>query len=113
MENTKLQLIMNQPRDDYRELLELTIIYLGGRPSRGMHFMQLGALHRARWMARVIYAIKIRLFCSQFVRKKGEVANWSASSDILPLPLAYMFVHGLLLMSQFRPQPTTLNLSSA
>ena len=75
--------------------------------------MQPGALHRARWMARVIYAIKIRLFCSQFVRKKGEVANWSASSDILPLPLAYMFVHGLLLMSQFRPQPTTLNLSSA
>src|SRR6218665_3194589 len=68
-----------------------------------MHFMQPGALHRARWMARVIYAIKISLFCSQFVMKKGKVANWPASSDILPLPLAYMFVYGLLLMSQFGP----------
>src|SRR6218665_4181115 len=71
----KLQLIMNQPRDDYRELLELTIIYLGGRPSRSMHFMQHGALHRARWMACVIYAIKISLFCSQFVMKKRELAS--------------------------------------
>src|SRR6218665_270955 len=40
-----------------------------------MHFMQPGALHRARWMARVIYAIKISLFCSQFVMKKRELAN--------------------------------------
>lgn len=27
---------IEQPRDDYRELLELTIIFLGGVPSRGI-----------------------------------------------------------------------------
>jgi hypothetical protein len=40
-----------QPRDDYRELLELTIILFGERPPRGFRFMQPGAMHRARWMA--------------------------------------------------------------
>lgn len=43
----------------YRELLELAIIVLGGTPPRGIEFLALGALHRARWMARIIYAIKI------------------------------------------------------
>lgn len=63
-----------QPRDDYRELLELTIIYLGGMPERGIHFQQPGALHRARWMARIIYAIKICLFHSQFKMTRSEEA---------------------------------------
>ena len=60
------QLCKQQPRDDYRELLELAIIYLGGTPPRGIRFMQPGAINRARWMARVIYSIKIVLFKSQF-----------------------------------------------
>lgn len=55
-----------QPRDDYRELLELILIFYGGCPQRGIQFMQPGALHRARWMARVIYAIKMYLFWNQF-----------------------------------------------
>src|SRR6218665_1686471 len=42
-----------QSRDDYRELLELTIIFFGGIPPRGIHFQYPGAVHRARWMARV------------------------------------------------------------
>src|SRR6218665_1428430 len=66
---------MNQPLNNYRELLEPTKIYLGGRPSRGIHFMQPSALHRARLVVRVIYAIKISLFCSQFVMKKRELAS--------------------------------------
>src|SRR5688572_27520238 len=37
--------------------------------------MQPGALHRARWMARVIYAIKLHVFCSQFVMTKQEQAG--------------------------------------
>jgi hypothetical protein len=66
------QLTISQPRDDYRELLEITIIYLGQSPARGIRFMRPGALHRARWMARVIYAIKICLFQSQFKMTQRE-----------------------------------------
>ncbi len=68
----KDHLLKVQPRDDYCELLELTIIYLGGTPERGIHFRQPGALHRARWMARIIYAIKICLFHSQFKMTRSE-----------------------------------------
>ena len=54
------------PRDDYRELLELTIIFLGSAPPRGISFRYPGAVHRARWMARAIYAIKMWLFRKQY-----------------------------------------------
>ena len=45
-----IQLTSCHPHDDYRELLELTIIYLGGVPSCGIRFLQPGTHHRARWM---------------------------------------------------------------
>ena len=64
-----------QPRDDYCELLELTIILFGECPPRGFKFMQPGALHRARWMARMIYGIKIFLFRSQFRLTAKEVSG--------------------------------------
>ena len=56
------KLEMAQPHDYHRELLELTIILFGEHPPRGFRFMQPGAMHRVRWMARVIYGIKIYLF---------------------------------------------------
>lgn len=55
-----------QPRDDYRELLELVIVFLGGIPPRGVHFRAPGAIHHARWMAKALYALKIYLFRDQF-----------------------------------------------
>jgi hypothetical protein len=39
-----------QFREDHRELLELTIIFLGGTPHRGILFRIPGASHHARWM---------------------------------------------------------------
>ena len=45
------------PRDDYRELLELTVIYMGGVPPRGIRIMAPGQMHRARWMAKAKYAL--------------------------------------------------------
>ena len=61
----KLHLSQHQPRDDYRELLELSIIVLGGMPDRGIRFRRPGAHHHARWMAKVVYALKIYLFRGQ------------------------------------------------
>ncbi|KAL4119640.1 hypothetical protein QTP88_012435 [Uroleucon formosanum] len=56
----------NHPRDDYRELLELTVIFLGGILPNGIHFKKPGAIHHARWMAKAIYSLKIYLFREQF-----------------------------------------------
>ena len=39
-----------QPRDDYREMLELTLIFMGEVSPNGIH---------ARWMAKIIYCFKI------------------------------------------------------
>lgn len=55
-----------QQRDDYRELLELTIIFLGGIPKNGISFRIPEPISHARWMAKAIYAFKIYLFQDQF-----------------------------------------------
>jgi len=66
------QLQKYQPRDDYGELLELSIIFLGGLPPRGVHFRYPGAMHRARWMARAIYSLKMWLFRNQYESLQAE-----------------------------------------
>jgi len=57
------QLLASQPRDDYKELLEITILFMRGTPGRGVHFMTPPGMHRAHWMAK---AIKLWMFFSQF-----------------------------------------------
>ena len=44
-----------QPRDDYRECIELVLIVLGDPPEK-FTFKKPGVFHKARWMAVVIYA---------------------------------------------------------
>ena len=61
-----------QPRDDYRELLELTLIFLGAVPRRGVHFMSPGAMHHARGMSKLIYSFKVWMFRAQFKLTPGE-----------------------------------------
>jgi len=53
-------------RDDYRELLELTVIFLGQVPPRGVRFLAPGPMHHARWMSKAIYALKVWMFRRQF-----------------------------------------------
>ncbi|KAG7178279.1 hypothetical protein Hamer_G026831 [Homarus americanus] len=52
-------------REDYREAAELTLLVLGVNPPRGTHFLRLGACHHARWMAKIIYYLKIYMFSHQ------------------------------------------------
>ncbi|KAL4090349.1 hypothetical protein QTP88_025206 [Uroleucon formosanum] len=40
------------PRDDYKEFIELVMIFLWKTPPRGIHFRPPGAYHLARWMAK-------------------------------------------------------------
>jgi len=67
------QLEENHPRDDYRELLELCLVFLGDVPPRGVKFLAPGPVHHARWMGKALYSLKIFLFRGQFrltVREK-------------------------------------------
>lgn len=66
------QLQKFQPRDDYRELLELAVVFLGGVPVKGISFKSPAGIHRARWMAKAIYSLKVWMFRSQFTLTKTE-----------------------------------------
>jgi len=48
------------------------VIFLGGTPPKGISFKLPGALHRARWMAKAIYTLKIWMFRRQFTWRKRE-----------------------------------------
>lgn len=66
------QLSQKQQRSDYREILELAMIFLGCSPRRGITFSVPGAVSQARWMSKAIYAFKIYLFQDQFPLTKKE-----------------------------------------
>ena len=51
-------------RDDYHEFTELSLLYLGAG-DKEVTFLRPGALHKARWMAKLIYMLKIALFETQ------------------------------------------------
>jgi hypothetical protein len=57
---------VKQTRGDYKEIIELALIVLGVPPKPGYKFKAPGANHRARWMARVLYTLKIYLFRLEF-----------------------------------------------
>lgn len=54
-----------KPRDDYQELLILSLIFLGGHTGVPPTFRAPGPTHHARWMSKAIYALKIFLFQDQ------------------------------------------------
>nr|CAH0098703.1 unnamed protein product [Daphnia galeata] len=54
------------PREDYRELLELIVFYLGGEVPRTFRLRKPGANHHARFMASSIYFLKIELMSERF-----------------------------------------------
>ena len=58
----------NQPRQDYLELIKLSLVALDEADRIGdiIHFSPPGAYHRARWKAKGIYCLKILIFREQF-----------------------------------------------
>lgn len=66
------ELYSKQPRDDYREFLELTILFVGGqipntrKKNTVRKFAPPAGCSNARWMVTAIYSLKIYLFRSQF-----------------------------------------------
>lgn len=73
VESLKQQLENAQPRDDYREFARLVLWMLGEDVSSA--FSPPGAYHRARWMAKGIYCLKIFGFRHQFKLTKHETES--------------------------------------
>ena len=69
------QLSTFQPRDDYKELLQLALLFLEeqSNASQVQSISIPGAFHRARWMAKIIYCLKTLLFRSQFLLTRTEL----------------------------------------
>ncbi|KYN11357.1 hypothetical protein ALC57_16486 [Trachymyrmex cornetzi] len=67
------QLLLFQPREDYKELLILSLIFLGAEDK--IKIRSPGAYHRARWMAKLIYCMKIYLFRSLFKVRASELSG--------------------------------------
>lgn len=56
------QLLFFHARDDYKEFIQLCLLCLGEKLSTG--FCKPGAFHRTRWMAKIIYCLKMYMFQS-------------------------------------------------
>ena len=66
---------MSQPRDDYKELLLLSLVFLDGWSTETFVFKRPGAMHHARWMSKAINSLKIFLFRDQFHLTIRETKN--------------------------------------
>ena len=69
------QLQIYHPRDDYKELLQLALLFLGEESWEAVHINAPRAYRRARWMAKLIYAFKIDLFRYQFHLLNREMSE--------------------------------------
>ncbi|KAI5751469.1 hypothetical protein M8J77_007769 [Diaphorina citri] len=74
----KSKLAEFQPRDDYKELLELVLVFIGTLDGREVGFKTPGAISHARWMAKAIYCLKIYLFRGQFQLTVKELSALEA-----------------------------------
>ena len=59
------QLYEEQVRDDYKELLTLSLVFLGSPEANSVHINS-SAYHRAGWITKVIYCLNICLLGQQF-----------------------------------------------
>lgn len=56
-------------RNDYKKVVQLCLAYVGGYSS-DFSFRRPGAMHRVRWMSKIIYCIKIVLLKSKVSQMK-------------------------------------------
>ena len=60
--------VLEHQREDYKEFTEMCLLYLDNvDKSRPFKFRRLGAVHKARWMTKILYAIKVVILEKQKV----------------------------------------------
>ncbi|KAL7297107.1 hypothetical protein TKK_0009529 [Trichogramma kaykai] len=70
----ELTLLDKQPRADYKEFLELALIFLNKKKG-DVSFKFPGAMHHARWMSKGIYSLKIYLFRDHFKMSQSDLSG--------------------------------------
>ena len=78
------------PRSDYKELLELVIIWLGGTLA-AFKFRFPGADHHARWLSKAIYKLKLALLTGQFPMDQKEEMEVAMVAEFVGLFYAKAF----------------------
>ena len=63
------------PRDDYKEITELIVVYLGGQVPGGFRPKRKGAMHEARFMADAIYLLSMELFSKEYTIEPTLASN--------------------------------------
>lgn len=81
-------LFRNFSRDDYRELIKLSIIFLGGYTDQKFMIRPQGAMHQARCMAREINSFKYRNSVhSEFLTEiRSSIRHLPVHRDIILKP---------------------------
>ncbi|CAH1114474.1 unnamed protein product [Psylliodes chrysocephalus] len=75
----------SHPRKDYKELLQLSPLYLGSWSQDEFSFRIPGALHQTRWIAKAIYALKIVLFTKQLNMTQRELKEMKRDAHFVSL----------------------------
>lgn len=71
--NIKKNLSFNLEREDYKELLELSLLFIGVKPNDNYNIKKPGAMHHARWLSKALYSLKIFLFRKSFSVSKKDI----------------------------------------
>ena len=64
------------PRNDYKELAQISLLYLGGEDG-DIKFNRPGAMDKSRWMARIIYSLKI-VMMENVIEEEFSLAVYSS-----------------------------------
>ena len=88
------------PRKDYRELLQLTVKYLGG-DVQNFRFRKPGAVHHARFMSQLIYLLEMELLSNLFSMSSEERRIVHRMADFISLFYAKLFLRSRI--SVFAP----------
>jgi hypothetical protein len=73
------------PREDYKELIQLTVLYFGGEIKGRFVFRKPGAFHHARFMSKCIYYLKIQMMNARFIMSNEERSQVRRMADFVAL----------------------------
>ena len=97
------------PREDYRELLRLTIATLGGVVP-GFQFLQPGPDHHARWMSKCLYYLKMKLLSNVFTMSEEEKSEVEEISPFILILYVKAFLFYWNPLSGFDPSKKSNNI---
>ena len=73
------------PCEDYKDLVELTVLHLGGKLKARFVFRKPGAFHHARFMSKCIYYLKIQMLNERFIMSCEEKSQVRRMANFIAL----------------------------